>query len=539
MHFRPFLLLSACVVSLGSLATASKPSACSLDTLSSALPEDATVLSVDFVATGESYGEGEANLAYPTNPTDLPPTCVVVVNVTTSETSSYRFGLFLPTTTWNKRYLTIGNGGFAGGINWLDMGAGVRYGFAVASTDLGHNSSSLDITWALNEPQKQLDFGFRATHGTTVVAKQLVEAFYATPIEYSYYSGCSTGGRQGLKDAQMYPDDFDGLLIGAPAWWTTHLQTWTLKVGTYNLPQNASSHVDPSLYPRIAADVVSQCDAADGVADGIISAPHKCQLDTDQLLCNGTQAACIQPEQAQTIRKVHADYMINGTFAFPGLEIGSEAEWAALLSGSEPASLGLQYVQNILLNDPDWPWQSYSDDIVALADKEDPGNITADDFEAMSRYLGSGGKVLMYHGMADGLIPTGSSVHFYESMLQTGPKDLVSESFQFFLIPGMHHCSGTSVDAPWYIAGGNQAGSVGTSIYSVPQFTDPKHDAMMALMDWVEKGNTVNSIVATTWNNATDTGSGVLRQRPLCPYPSVAVAKNEADLDDPDTWACQ
>ncbi|KAL1876760.1 hypothetical protein Plec18167_005168 [Paecilomyces lecythidis] len=415
------------------------------------------------------------------------------------------------------------------------MGAGLGYGFAVASTDLGHNSSQFDITWALGQAEKQFDFGFRATHGTTVIAKKLVETFYASKIKYSYYSGCSTGGRQGLKDVQLYPDDFDGVLIGAPAWWTTHLQTWTIKAGIYNLPQGAANHIDASLYPQIAADVVSQCDSLDGVTDGIISAPHECDVDADRLLCNAANATCLKPEQAQTVRELHADYTIDGRFLFPGLEVGSENEWNVLISGSEPASLGLQYIQNMLLDDPDWPWQNYTDSLVSFADEKDPGNITADDFAAMSHYLADGGKVLMYHGMSDGLIPTGSSKYFYESVIRYGG---TSDSIRLFLIPGLHHCRGTSVDAPWYIAGANQAGFVGTSVFSVPGFADPKHDALMALMQWVEDNTVVDSIVATTWTNSTDTTSGVLRQRPICPYPERAILKNPEAINSADAWVC-
>ncbi|KAH6704157.1 Tannase/feruloyl esterase [Leptodontidium sp. MPI-SDFR-AT-0119] len=419
------------------------------------------------------------------------------------------------------------------------MGAGLRYGFAVASTDMGHNSTMVDITWALGQPEKQLDFGFRATHGTTVLAKQLTESFYASKIKYSYYSGCSTGGRQGLKDAQLFPDDFDGLLIGAPAWWTTHLQTWTARVGIYNLPQGAANHIDASLYPSIAVDVVAQCDASDGVIDGIISTPHECRLDVDRLLCNTTNT-CISPEQAQTVHNIHSNYTIEGQFTFPGLEIGSESEWNVLFSGPEPQPLGVQYIQNMLLDDPQWPWQNYTDSLVALADDKNPGNITADDFAAMVRYLADGGKVLMYHGMADGLIPTGSSTYFYESVTrEMGGHSNISDSFQFFLVPGLHHCVGTSVDAPWYFAGANQAGTIGTSIFSVPGFTDPKHDALMALMEWVENGRTVDTIVATAWTNFTDLTSGVLRQRPLCPYPTRAVLKNSDIVNSADAWVCE
>lgn len=189
---------------------------------------------------------------------------------------------------------------------------------------------------------------------------------------------------------------------------------------------------------------------------------------------------------------------------------------------------------------PQWSWQDYTDSLVALADDENPGDVTADDFAAMSQYLSNGGKVLMYHGMADGLIPTGSSTYFYESVArEIAGHSNISDSFRLFLVPGLHHCVGTSVDAPWYFAGANQAGILGTSILSVPGFEDSKHDALMALMEWVENGRTVETIVATTWINATDSTSDVLRQRPLCPYPARASLKNSDIMNSADAWVCE
>jgi hypothetical protein len=169
-------------VALGFTTSAPNNTSCTISSLSQALPDTAVILSADFVPSGGLNGEALANPAFPINPTDLPATCAVLINVTTSSTSSYRFGLCISTTTWNKRYLTVGNGGFSGGINWISMGAGVRYGFAVASTGIGHISPMLVITWALGQPREQLHSGFRATHGTTVLAKQLVESFF--PCEY-------------------------------------------------------------------------------------------------------------------------------------------------------------------------------------------------------------------------------------------------------------------------------------------------------------------------------------------------------------------
>lgn len=182
------------------------------------------------------------------------------------------------------------------GINWLDMGTGVGYGFAVMSTDTGHNSTSGDITWALNQPEQKIDWGYRAMHGSIVLSKQIVEAYYKKKPCYSYYSGCSTGGRQGLRDIQLYPDDFDGVLAGAPAWWTSHLQTWTIKLGQYNLPVDAPTHIPVSLFPVIGAEVLKQCDAQDGLVDTIISDPYGCNFRPETLLCGANTtntSACL------------------------------------------------------------------------------------------------------------------------------------------------------------------------------------------------------------------------------------------------------
>lgn len=203
-------------IALGTAVVATALPSCSVDSFQNVLPSNANILSAVPLANGSTYGEGAADVGYPTNPTNLPASCALIVNVTTSASSSFRFGIFLPT-QWNGRFLSVGNGGFAGGINWLDMGAGIRYGFAVTSTDTGHNATTSDGTWALNDPETREDWGYRAIHGTAELGKALTESFYGQNISYSYYSGASTGGRQGLREAQLDPTTFDGLLIGAPA----------------------------------------------------------------------------------------------------------------------------------------------------------------------------------------------------------------------------------------------------------------------------------------------------------------------------------
>lgn len=185
---------------------------------------------------------------------------------------------------------------------------------------------------------------------------------------------------------------------------------------------------------------------------------------------------------------------VQQTFVFPHLALGSEAQWPVLLSGGAPNALGTEYVQYFLLNDPDWPWQDFNYSIVELADKIQPGNATAGNFD-LSPFHARGGKLLQYHGEADALIATGSSIYFYKHVLRTLlPKGIdLDDWYRFFLVPGMQHCLGTPTDvnAPWYFAGANQAGSIGVdpgSVYGVPGFRDAKHDALLALMAWTENG---------------------------------------------------
>lgn len=421
------------------------------------LPSNARVAYTRDLPYNSTFEVPLSDIAYPISPQGLKALCAVQVNVTSSPTSAFSFGLFLPE-DWNNRFLAVGNGGFAGGINWLDMAAGVGYGFASMSTDTGHNSTSGDGTWAYNAPEKRIDFGYRAMHGSVELAKVLTEAFYSSGIDYSYYSGCSTGGRQGLKEVEMYPDDFDGVLAGAPAWWTAHLQPWTIKLALYNLPTTADYHIPASLFPAIGAEVLKQCDIQDGRADNIIMDPNGCDFEPETLLCgpgvtNQTEAGCLTAAQIGTLYSIYNDYVdVNQTFVFPHLELGSEAQWPVLLGTPMPNPLGYEYPQDFLDLGPDWNYTNFDYSIVQLADQTDPGNCSATDFD-ISPFQAKGGKLITYHGYSDGLIPTGSSLYFYKEVLKTlYPKGIDLDNFyRHFPVPGMQHCALTPPDmnAPW------------------------------------------------------------------------------------------
>lgn len=412
------------------------------------------------------------------------------------------------------------------------------------STDTGHNSSTADGAWAYNQPDKVENWGHLAMHGSVVGAKRITDAYYKKDIAYNYYLGCSTGGRQGLKEAEFYPEDFDGIVAGAPAWWTSHLQPWTVKVALYNLPTTADYHIPPALFPVIAAEVMKQCDPQDGVKDGIISDPTGCNFRPEELLCGGnvansTAGGCLTSPQISTLYKIYTDSIgENQTFAFPHLYLGSENQWL-LLSGNEPNPLGSDYVKYFLNFGANWNFYDYNEAIQRLADQVQPGKASVG-FD-LSAFHAKGGKILSYHGNADGLIPTGSTPYYYNQVEGTlKPKGVeMDDFFRFFFVPGMGHCSGTpsTVNAPWYFAGGNQAPVLGPTVYGVPGHRDNEHDVLLAMMAWVEKGVAPSHIIGTKYKDDA-TQAEVMRQRPLCMYPKVAKYKGVGNVDEAGSWEC-
>jgi feruloyl esterase len=412
------------------------------------------------------------------------------------------------------------------------------------STDTGHNSSLADGLWAYHHPERVENWGHLAMHGSTVIAKSIVATYYAQNASYSYYSGCSTGGRQGLKEAERYPEDFDGIVAGAPAWWTSHMQPWTARVALFNLPTTADYHIPAALFATVNTEVLKQCDGQDGLVDNIISDPEGCNFRPETLLCSANATAndtsCLRGPQLDTLYNIYNDYVAeNNTIIFPKFYLGSEGQ-PALIAGDAPNPLGTDYIKYFLGLGPDWNVKDYSDKIIALSDTINPGNATVR-FD-LSNYHARGGKILSYHGMADPLIPTSSTPFFYNHMLRTlAPKGISTDSFfKFFLVPGMGHCSGTQpkMNAPWYFAGANQQVVLGPAVYSVPGFADKEHDVLMAMMAWVEEGKSPEYIVGTKYvDDATHTG--VMRQRPLCMYPMQAKYKGEGDVDLASSWECK
>ncbi|KAL9477511.1 hypothetical protein ACSS6W_007352 [Trichoderma asperelloides] len=315
-------------------------------------------------------------------------------------------------------------------------------GFATISTDTGHNSATADITWALNNIDKKSDWGWRAIHGSVQLGKKLTEAYYGSPVTYSYYSGCSTGGRQGLKEIQTSPDSFDGALIGAAAWYTSHLNNYVVKLGMYNLPVTDPKHIPLALFSVLWAEVIRQCDGVDGVVDYIVSSPELCKFDFTPIRCKGSaSSSCFTDAQIGTAKKIYSDWYSSedGRWLANGLTYSSEDQWYLYLNGTAPQAFGVEYVQDFLLNDPNWDWTTFNDSLVTYAEQHDPGNPTADQIN-ISPFKDRGGKIIMYHGQSDGIVPTKNSETYYNRTIDYfGDLESTADFFRLFLIPVYHY----------------------------------------------------------------------------------------------------
>ena len=243
------------------------------------------------------------------------------------------------TARWNGKFEAVGNGGFIGQIGYSALAAALNRGYATASTDTGHASGN-DESWALGHPEKLIDWSYRAVHEMTVDSKLIIAAFYGKPAKLAYWNGCSTGGKQGLTEAQRYPADFDGIVAGAPANYITHLQAGGVYTSWVRLKdgEQRANFIPSAKMPYLHKAALDACDAKDGVTDGVIADPRRCNFDPKTIQCPGADAAtCLTAAQVQTAQLIYAGAKYNdGKQIFPGFEPGSELLWApATRSGDE------------------------------------------------------------------------------------------------------------------------------------------------------------------------------------------------------------
>ena len=299
-------LIGGCAAVLAAAVIVGRVSAAaSCDTLAKLTLTNTTITSAQMMPAGPFTPPGRAPGSIgAARLDDLPAFCRVAATLTPSADSNIKIEVWMPATAWNGRFQGVGNGGWSGALSYGPPGAALRRGYAAASTDTGHSGGS--GRFALGHPEKLTDFGYRAVHEMTVQSKAIVAAFYGAGPRHSYWTGCSSGGKQGLKEAQRFPADYDGIVAGAPANFWTHLMIGTIWIGQATL-KDATAYIPRDKYPVIHKAALAACDATDGVHDGLIEDPTRCRFDPGALLCtNGDGQACLTAAQVEAARKIYA-----------------------------------------------------------------------------------------------------------------------------------------------------------------------------------------------------------------------------------------
>ena len=334
----------------------SSVSAASCESLASIKLLNTTIISANVVAAAaftppDAGGFGIGARPVFTQFATLPAFCRVTATLAPSSDSDIKIEIWMPASGWNGKLQSIGNGGWAGSISYWGMAWALLDGYATAGTDTGHTGNS--GKFAFGHPEKLVDFGYRSVHEMTVAAKAIVAAFYSQAPARSYWNGCSTGGRQGLAEAQLYPADYDGIIAGAPANYMTHLQAWGLWV-TEAVHKDEASYISPEKYPAIHKAVLEACDALDGLKDGLIGDPRRCHFDPKVLTCKDADGpTCLTTAQVDVVRKLYsaATNPRTGQEIFPGFEPGSELGWAAM-AGPRPFPYAVELFKYVVGRTP-------------------------------------------------------------------------------------------------------------------------------------------------------------------------------------------
>jgi len=508
---------SASIIALAS-APASARSCESLARL--ALPETTITLA-------ESHAAGP--FTPPGSPTalQLPAFCRVAGVVQ----PAVRFEVWLPAAAaWNKKFQGVGNGGLAGTIGYGALADGLTRNYATASTDTGHQVTKPDGIWALGHPEAIVDFAYRATHEMTVKGKAITGAFYGSAAELSYFVGCSKGGQQALMEAQRFPDDYDGIIAGDPAnFWTHHYLGGHLWPALAMLRDRSGAHyISPAKLPALSAAVNAKCDAMDGVVDGVLNDPRRCNFDPSVLLCTGTEtASCLTAPQIQALRDIYAG---PGKELYPGILPGGETGpggWQAWITGTsidQPGShlgLGIPFFKYFIFDDPTWDFHTlnFTSDVTFTDNKRVNGVPMAEVINAVDADLrpfrANGAKLIHYHGFSDSDIAPVNSINYFESVTKVMGDDddaqglrKTQQFYRLFMVPGMQHCrGGPGAD---------------------------RFDALTALERWVETGAAPERILASHVENGATTFT-----RPLCPYPQQATYIGRGETSVAANFVCE
>ena len=434
----------------------------------------------------------------------MPAFCRVAATISPVAGSTIKMEVWLPVEGWNGKFVGVGNGGFSGEIWYFAMAEPLIRGYAVAGTDTGHEGDGASAAFGIGQPEKLIDFGWRAVHEMTVQSKAIAAAHYGRGARYSYWLGCSSGGRQGLKEAQRFAADYDGISAGAPA------NNWMPLMAHATRVQKLLT--DPSLgfkgphLRRLKEAAIAACDAKDAVTDGVVEDPRSCAFDPAKLQCGADNSAgCLSPGQVEAVRSVYAGVSAGGKLLMAGPTPGGEPLWGAFTPNAFP--IGFNHFRDLVMKDQAWDLTTFD------LERDLPRAMAADVGEFMTtkadlrEFFARGGKLMLWHGWTDGMIPAQNTVDYYESVLAASGAQ-ARNGMRLFMLPGVDHCDGGE---------------------GADQFV-----ALAAIDAWVESGKAPERIVARK-----QLKDGVTRSRPLCAYPQVARYKGTGSTDDESNFECR
>lgn len=464
---------------------------------------------------------------------NLPAFCRITATVSPVPGSTIGIELWLPTATWNHKYQQSGNHGLGGTFYWGEMVTQLQRGYATGITDDGHTATKgpYDTSFAFGYPQRVTDFAWRAVHELAEKSRLVVAAYYGRPQRYSYFNGCSDGGREALKTAQLFPSDFNGIIAGsAVANYTGNATKQLVTTINWKNAGIAGASGGQTLSAAQAA-TMAQCDAQDGVVDGQIGDPRACHWKPASLICKAGQnpANCLTPKQVQAFEANESDLRDpqTGKWVMAAMTPGSEHDENRFGFTNGLAGFGIANFQ-IGLNDPNWDGSTFNlhnDFPVLERNFGNAVNAVDPDLEAFRR---AGGKLIQWHGWDDVVAQPGFTVRYYDEVVAAtahGNLQATQDFYRLFMMPGIGHC-GTGLGPD----------NIGQENY-VAVSPDPEHDVVSALEAWVEQGVKPRKLIATKFVNG-DLKQGVQMQRPICPYPAQAVYNGKGNINDASSFRC-
>jgi Tannase and feruloyl esterase len=460
----------------------------------------------------------------------LPAFCRVTGHIHPEPGSDIRFEIWMPSAGWQGGFTGVGNGGFAGPINYADLAGAVKAGRAAVSTDTGHGGNGIDSSWANGHPERVRDYGWRAVHLSTLAGKQLVAKYYGRQPVHPVFMSCSNGGRQGLMEASRFPEDYDGVMAGAPAAEFSEMAMSMLWAVRVQLPSGAA--IRPEQAVLLQSEVIKQCDALDGQLDGLIADPRNCKIDLSKLACGAAASPqCFTPNQLGALKNIYAGpHDAAGNKVVPaflpgGAEGIGSGGWGGWIFARESFPAIDSFFPAGLLKD--FVAKPFAD-IASFDFDKDPARLRAavgpdlDVQPNLRHFFDRGGKLILWHGWADAAIVPEATLEFYQAVLRASG-DRAKDSMRLFMVPGLQHCFGG--------AGPTNFGQTG-----VPSPSEtPERNISAALQAWVEKGRVPERVVVRKEVTATQAAS----ERLLCSWPARAELQPGGDPEKSFSYKCR